>query len=282
MKNARSGFLWAATLAMLASPAGFAGQDLAFKSHGQAVKSLAPEALENLAPAAKIETYDPNSQENVVYVGYPFQALLDKIYGDSWKNAEEILFTCADGYQPSVPVRVFLEHRAVLAFKRDSGSFDLVSKLHNDEKVELGPYYLVWDDLKSPEIKKEGEGIWPYQLVGVDLVMFRERFPGLAPPAGASTAAKRGFLTFRKYCMSCHTINGEGGSRGVELNYPVNVTQYYKEEWLKKWISAPRSIRFSTIMPGLSADAEDRPRQLADVIAYLKSMEKRKIAPKAQ
>ena len=38
------------------------------------------------------------------------------------------------------------------------------------------------------------------------------------------------------------------------------------------------TITVSTTMPGLSQDAEDRDRQITDVIAYLKAMQKRKEA----
>lgn len=274
-------FLGALILALAPASTALA-QEVAFKSHGKAVKNLVQDALEGLVPTAKLEVYDPNSRQNAEYVGFSFQALLDKVYGPTWKNAEEILFTCADGYQPSIPMQVFRAYPAMLAFKRQSGPFNLVNKLHGSETIELGPYYLVWDDLKHPKVKEEGESVWPYQLVGVDLVSFVERFKNIAPPGKAPLTAKRGFLTFRKYCLSCHTINGEGGTKGVELNYPVNVTQYYREEWLRKWISNPRGIRFSTIMPGLSADAANREAQLTDVIAYLKAMAKNKIAPKVE
>ena len=88
---------------------------------------------------------------------------------------------------------------------------------------------------------------------------------------------RRGFLAFRDKCMMCHSINGEGGKKGVELNYPVNVTEYFDGRWLKQWIADPRSVRYSTTMPGL--DVEGRDRMIDDIVRYLKTMARHKKAP---
>ncbi len=69
-------------------------------------------------------------------------------------------------------------------------------------------------------------------MTTIDLISFSERFPNMSPPKNSSEKAKKGFLAFHKYCLSCHTINGEGGEKSIELNYPVSVTEYIKASWL--------------------------------------------------
>jgi mono/diheme cytochrome c family protein len=62
----------------------------------------------------------------------------------------------------------------------------------------------------------------------VDLVRFADKAVKLAPPTTAKQDAKEGFALFRKTCLACHTLNGEGGqTSGVELNRPVSVTVRY-------------------------------------------------------
>src|SRR5262249_20581424 len=159
----------------------------------------------------------------------PFDALLTKIYGDKWKAAEEILFTCADGYQPSVPVAKVKDYSAYLAVARKGQpEFTMTNRFQNNQKVELGPFYLVWDNISRPALKDEGASDQPYQVVGVDLIEFKDKFPAMAPilvKGIDANAAKRGFLAFRKHCITCHTINGQGGNKGPELNYPVSVVE---------------------------------------------------------
>ena len=81
----------------------------------------------------------------------------------------------------------------------------------------------------------------------------------------------------------CHAINGEGGLKGVELNYPMNVTEYWKEKMLRQWIDKPESIRISTAMPGLDKSLKGKAREqtLNDLISYLKEMAKHKFKPEA-
>ena len=65
--------------------------------------------------------------------------------------------TCVDGYQPSIPVREFTQNKAFLAISRtDQKEFTLVNTLQSNEKVSLGPTYLVWDNLNNPQLLAEG------------------------------------------------------------------------------------------------------------------------------
>src|SRR5690606_572299 len=113
--------------------------------------------------------------------------------------------------------------KAFFAFERVGNSyFVLNNKAQNDIAVGLGPFYLIWDNFADRAIRGLGASVWPYQVVAVDLVRFVDRFPGMAPDAGASKSVVNGFKTYRTHCMSCHTINGEGGKKARDLNFPVS------------------------------------------------------------
>lgn len=256
-------------------------QTLTFKDRGVVVKTLSLEQLAALSAPRTLTVFEPHEDANRSYTGFPMAAVLDGVYGTRWKEAEELLVTCADGYQPSVSIEKLKRWTSVLATKHGDGSRFTMKNGHQNETVELGPYYLIWDNLKEPALRAEGGTDWPYQVVGIELIDFASRFPKLAPPKDASESAKRGFLAFRRSCMTCHTINGEGGAKAVELNYPVNVTEYFREEWLSRWIDAPSSIRFNTTMPGLDPSLPGRANVIGDLLAYLKAMKGRKVDPRA-
>lgn len=254
---------------------------ITFKAKGKTVRELTLTELRALvAPqtARVVETHEGDDRE---YEGFPFTKVLDVVYGTEWSRTEEVLFTCVDGYQPSIPVDRFQRYRAFLTFDRKGGPFELVNRQQNNEHVKLGPFYLVWDNIAFPALKAEGSHGWPYQVIGVDLIHFADRFPNLAPPERAPAAVRRGFLTFREKCLMCHSINGQGGTKGVELNYPVNVTEYFDARWLRQWIADPRSIRYSTTMPALDVP-EGKERTIDDLVRYLRAMAKQKRAPRAE
>jgi len=244
-----------------------------FKDQGKLVKSLQRDELDTITTKRFLRIYESHEKKEREYKVYPARPLFNQIFGKSWKTAEEIIFLSADGYQPSIPVEKFLAYDAYFAIaSADDSPFSLVNVLQNNEIVELGPLYLVWDNLKSAKLRNEGASDMPYQIIGIELISFATHFPNLFPPSDAAPIVKQGFLHFRKHCLACHTINGQGGSKAPELNYPVSVTEYIKPEYLKRWIDQPSSIRYNTAMPALAADTPEREKVMEAIIAYLKAM----------
>ncbi|MBP6217455.1 MAG: hypothetical protein KA436_02585 [Oligoflexales bacterium] len=256
-------------------------QNISFKKKGELVQEYSVEELKKKFPIKDIQVFEPHEKKIITYSAFEAASLLKKIFGPQWAEQEEILFTCSDGYQPSVPSYLFKGHQSFLAFSiKERNDFSITNVLQNNEKVALGPLYLIWDNLKSEDIKKEGASIWPYQVVGLDLISFAERFPKMAPPPGSSDSVQKGFHTFRKRCMSCHTINGEGGSKtGVELNYPVNAVEMIQPVYLRQWIKDPSSVRYGSKMPAQFRDESDPSGQIDELINYLSAMKNRKIKP---
>jgi mono/diheme cytochrome c family protein len=272
MMRLRLGFTATALLCFFATAA--FGQELTIKKNG---KPLTKVPLVDLTKnAVEVTVNDPVENDQIKYMAVPAASFLKKVYGKDWDTAEEVLFTCVDGFQPSIPKSVFDSAPSYFAFQRSGHTQFVVKKTaENNKIVGLAPLYLIWDTSKTPV---DG-AFWPYQVTTVDIIKFADKFPKLAPRAQNSESVKRGFLAFRSQCLSCHTINGQGGKAGPELNYPVNVTEYYNERWLKKWIDKPSNIRFNTTMPAFSPDLKDRSRVIDDLVNYLKAMAKNKIKP---
>jgi mono/diheme cytochrome c family protein len=262
---------------------------LVFKLHGEVIKTLSIQEIQQQLGVDTATVFEYHENQPVSYKGVIFNHLLELVYGAAWRQAEEVLFTCLDGFQPSVPVDQFKEHISWLAFERvgqGSIAFEFPNDLiHNHSRTSLGPAYLIWENINDKEMFQEGAARWPYQIVTIDLVSFSDRFPHVAPQKGASASVNAGFLSFRQYCMNCHTVNGDGGAVAPELNYPVNVTEYYQPNWLREWIKKPTSIRFNASMPAFDIEHshksnKEREKIIDDVLEYLRYMKGHKQKPK--
>lgn len=237
---------------------------------GPVVHTIA--SLHDQYDVESITVADPLIGTTVEYQGIPLKTLMRDIYGETWPALDELLITCADGYQPSLPARELEQFEAYLVFARTDGTpFTFLKK---NQPVELGPFYLVW---RGNAVS--GSAVWSYQMVAMEPISFADRFPRLAPPEDSGPLVMEGFKTFRHYCVNCHQINGQGGNLSVELNYPVNVTEYWRPEYLNQWLLNPESIRHAAKMPAFKPEDADREERIKEVIAYLEAMVAKKIKP---
>jgi hypothetical protein len=256
-------------------------RSLAFFDESRRVTSLTVEDLSRRVEPVRVEVIEPYERAKVAFTAFPLEAVLDEAYGPSWRTREAILFTCRDGYEPAIPVRRVLDHRAFLAIARlgDVGFTILKDEEGTKKRIELGPFYVIWENVDNARVRNEGDYGWPYQVVQIDLVTFRSRFHEMAPPSNAGLEVLAGFDAFIAHCSKCHAINGRGGSVGPELNYPANPTEYMKGEWLRKWIDNPTSMRLRPRMPPLNPDLPDRTRIIDEIVAYLGAMASHKREP---
>ena len=246
---------------------------LAFRRHGQPVASRGLAALKQLTPAQTVRVFEPYERREVAFVALRFDRVLDALYGASWRKEEELLFTCSDGYQPTVPVARVAVHAAWLAFAREGAPFS-IQKLESGrvQDVSLAPFYLIWENLADAQVRSEGDYGWPYQLVGVELIRSRDRFPHMAPPASAPVRVQDGFNAFRIHCSRCHPVNGEGGEIGPELNRAEGPVGRRDAAWLRDWIDDPSRISPGTRMERLNPSVPDRDAVIASIIAYLQAI----------
>ncbi len=248
--------------------------ELSFSRHSERVATRDLEWLRQRVEPSTVRVHEPYESREVVFAALPFDRVLDALYTPSWRNEEELLFTCSDGYQPTIPVERVRSHRAWLAFDRADHSDFSIQKLESGSvrRVELGPFYLVWENLDDAQVRQEADYGWPYQVVGVDLIRSLDRFPKMKPPADSLAAVLAGFAAFRVHCSRCHKLNGEGGSIGPELNAASSPLEYRDRDWLRSWIEDPSRIRPEARMPRLNPNLPNRARTVDEILAYLDAM----------
>jgi mono/diheme cytochrome c family protein len=137
-----------------------------------------------------------------------------------------------------------------------------------------GPFYIVWTGASVATIRSEQ---WPYQLKRLASQSSPlERWPALDvdPALSATDPARTGLALFKTQCLPCHTMNGAGaGTRGPDLNRPMNPTRYMTPDGLHALIRDPRSVRsWPTLqMPGFAAD-QLSDAEIDQIIFYLDHM----------
>jgi mono/diheme cytochrome c family protein len=241
---------------------------------GRDVPPLALQELRKLGEVT-ISVPDPHEHRPIEVLGVRATAVFDAAFGPAWRDAEEVVFTCLDGFHPAIPVRLFVERDAYFAYARVDAPFFAVTE-EPSKRTPVGPYYVVWSKTDADD---PPEPRWPYQVTAAEVTDFATRFAATMPPAGTDALAAVGFERFRTFCLPCHTINGRGGGVGPELNYPVSVTEYFAEPVLRSWIVDPRNVRWNAKMPPPLPPGADAGATVDAVVAYLRVMATHKIAP---
>lgn len=179
-----------------------------------------------------------------------------------------IVFECIDGYKPEMPLELFLKTNPFLAFKDvdapKSSNWEKIVK--NGNEMNADPFYLVYTSVSSDNQEYK----WPYNVIKFHFVSKTKNIEALQPKGDKK--AMKGFAIFQKQCITCHAINGIGGEMGPELNYPKNVTEYWKENELIEYIVNPASFRHKVKMPTLGITKQ----QSQEIVDYLKYMSKNK------
>jgi len=195
---------------------------------------------------------------------------------------DNLRFTAADGFVATIPAALLLAHDsgavAYLAIEPPDAPWP---PLKAAQPATAGPFYLVWlRPEKGPVVPEQ----WPYQIVRIEAVASPvKRFPMLAPAAKlpVSHPIRAGFAAYQKHCMTCHTLNGGGDATvGPDLNIPYNPTEYMRPDALRRLIRDPQALRR---WPAAKMPAFDNKslsdRELAELLAYLRHMADRKVAP---
>lgn len=213
---------------------------------------------------------DPLYKQRKTYEGFLLADLLKEAGLADTSPGDEVVFTAQDGYSPNVSFGMIRAHRAIIAFKeKEKSSFEALPQ--GKAMVSPAPYYLVWEE----GAKLADKVPWPYQLVKIEVVNFKDKYAQLYPSGvAADSDIMRGFLTFKNLCIACHSINLQGGDVGPELNAPLNVTEYWPTETLKRFIHDASSFRYKSKMPAFPQLDE---KQVGHVIEYLKHMKGQKI-----
>lgn len=237
---------------------------LTFISGEREVLRLSAADLAKRPAARTIEVNDAFYGRRKRYKAVPLKDLLTAAYGGTWgENAlGEVFFDALDGYRSHAPVSVLMNDGGMIAF----ADADFPAWQPMPKGVVPEPFYLVWTG--PDQIAKKGFP-WPWQILSVKMTVLEDEYPRALPKGAApDSAAVRGWKIFKRSCISCHSMSGDGATVGPDLNSPRGITRYQRKSFLKSFIRKASSYR-RTKMPDFD-DLDSS--ELNDLIAYFNHM----------
>ncbi|MBC7890647.1 MAG: c-type cytochrome [Sphingobacteriaceae bacterium] len=215
---------------------------------------------------------DPVYHRQKTYAAVPLEMVLRKIPGYDRTNPAntQVIFECEDGYNPSMPLAKVLSRKAYLAIRdvdAPAGQDWITIKKAGQTKT-AAPFYVVYTDVPPDDATFK----WPYNLARIRLQPAADEL-ALLHPTGTP---ERGYALFRTHCLTCHALNGAGGVMGPELNFPKNITEYWREADLRAFVRNPASYRQGTKMPPV-AQAQVSDAGLEEILGYLTFMAGHKV-----
>ena len=230
------------------------------------------EKLVDIKPV-RIKVYEPHlsvdgSKVAIEYVGFPIDAVLAKLFGTGWQASHgNFDFRAVDGYVSSISPQLLEKYKPVLAFRRKDGrAFTVDNPRQHEKNVPLGPYYLVWDNISNEALFKDGAYHWPYQ---VNEIKSNTEFPSALIPRNSGQRYTKHIKLAQKYCLTCHQINGAGGSKfASDL---VTSTKKMPRAQFMQWVTSPEKVKAQTSMPPINTAlaATERNNIAAQLYDYL-------------
>jgi mono/diheme cytochrome c family protein len=230
--------------------------------------------LKKKLPTVQVQVDDPVYSPPRKFDAFRLEDLL-KLLGAAPTSADEVVFQAVDGYAPSISRAKLEGHAAFLAYQEHGwskqkgahGGKERFEKIRQGKAwISPAPFYLLWADGK----KLGEEYPWPYQLVKIEFVSFREKYAKIYPQTAADSSEMRGFTTFKTDCIRCHSLNLVGGDIGPELNTPKNVLEYWDEKTLRAFIKDSSSFRARDKMPPFSNLTDANIDDIFSYFRYLK------------
>lgn len=269
---------------LLAQTASEARSDarLRFERDGALVRELDLAALRAACPSARVDVHDPYYERPMSFHALALACVFEAGFGTSLEGAARADFSlrARDGYERPATGAQLAEPGAWVAFAdakltslegdAQTPQFEPITR----RKLDPAPFYLVWSGAAQNDPHRYP---WPFQWIAIEEVPFERRHPHTEPsgePEGSP--ARAGYALFRSQCIACHSINGEGGSVGPDLNVPQSIVEYRPAEQIRAFIRDPSTFRYSAMPahPGLGESDLDA------LLAYFRAMSERKHDPR--
>ena len=257
---------------------------LRFLRDGEPAGELALSALRDACGESRIPVDDPYYGRPMAFHALPLPCVLREGFGaeDAALRGVELLLRARDGYTRPVAGSALLDCCAHLAFgdvalEPDPDRAARRSRWEpiDRRQVDPAPFYVVWSE---PDQNDPHRFPWPYQLAEIEIAAFERIYPHTEPRGhAAGTPARAGYAIFKRECVACHSINGEGGKVGPELNVPQSIVEYRPVEQIKRYVRNPGEFRYTTMPahPHLG-DAD-----LDALVGYFEAMRALKRDPRA-
>jgi mono/diheme cytochrome c family protein len=233
------------------------------------------ELLKNPAVRTVVIPNDVAYKRTMTYRALPLKAIVHHL-----DQVQAVQFKAEDGFVATLPTNLLTgASQPWIAIEPPNAPWPELKPGGRS----AGAFYLVW---LSPERSGVSPEQWPYQIAAIsESNALHESHPQVLPDASIpkDSAEYRGLQVYSMHCASCHRINGGGEATvGPDLNLPFNPTEYFQASFLRRYIRDPASVRSwpNMSMPGFPQSVISDP-QLNDLLAYLRSMARRRNETKA-
>ncbi|WP_293760536.1 c-type cytochrome [uncultured Paraglaciecola sp.] len=226
-------------------PALGADSVLEFRASGSLVNKISLAELKDKIKSHEINVFNSIVGKEKKYEAFSIKDILNFVYRSQWTSGKysDIAFTALDGYEALSQSVKLNEEGGFLAF-RDvdvNDGWELVGK----KKVDPGPFFLVWTGKFQTT---DNAFPWPWQVIQINLLRFEDQYPAVFPTGvKINSSTYRGFSTFRKRCLHCHSMDRMGGKVGPDLNAPQSIVAYRSKHMIKEIIKHSSKYRYTNM-----------------------------------